>query len=68
MADQQTYTLAEAAATLGLPEDGLFGILPDAGIDLTARGSQTLTDEDMRRLGQLMATRAQRHPKDIHDV
>ena len=38
-----SYTLAEAAAALGLREEVLTPMLPGIGVDLTSRSPQTLT-------------------------
>ena len=45
-----TYTLAEAAAALGLREEILTPMLPGLGVDLTARSPQTLTQAEFDSL------------------
>ena len=45
-----SYTLAEAAAKLGIREDTLTATLPDAGIDLSGRSPQTLTEAEYEQL------------------
>ena len=52
------YTLAEAAAQLGLREEALTPMLPGLGVDLTARTTLTQAEFDMlaaeqRRIGIL---------------
>jgi hypothetical protein len=44
------YTLAEAAAKLGVREDTLTATLPDIGVDLSTRSPQTLTEEELEKL------------------
>ena len=46
----ETYTLAEAAAKLGVREDTLTATLPEIGVDLSARSPQTLTDDEVETL------------------
>ncbi len=45
----RSYTLAEAAAKLGVREDTLTATLPDIGVDLSARSPQTLTEEEVEK-------------------
>jgi len=46
----ETYTLAEAAAKLGVREDTLTATLPEIGVDLPARSPQSLTEEEVEKL------------------
>ena len=50
---EQTYTLPEAAGHLGLREDDLAALLPDAGLDLSGRDPQALTQAELHRLSRL---------------
>ncbi len=45
-----SYTLAEAAAALGLREEVLTPMLPGIGVDLTSRSPLILTDAEFRQL------------------
>ncbi len=48
----QSYTLEEAAANLGVREDTLTAMLPGIGVDLAARSPQTLTSEEFSKLSE----------------
>jgi hypothetical protein len=50
---EQTYTFGEAAAQLGIREDDLGALLPDAGLDAPGRDPQHLTASEIQRLARL---------------
>ncbi len=52
---EQTYTFGEAAAQLGIREDDLGALLPDIGLDISSRDPQTLTADEVQRLGRLFS-------------
>lgn len=45
-----SYTLAEAAAALGLQEEVLTPMLPGIGVDLTSRSPLTLTAAEFQQI------------------
>ncbi len=63
MADQQRYTMEQAAAQIGFRADDLVATLPDAGIDLAAPGHEgsTLSEAEVARLTRLVARIKQFH-------
>lgn len=63
MANEQRYTLEQAAAQLGMRADDLPSLLPDVGIDLAAPGHDggTLSEEEVARLTRLFARIKQFH-------
>lgn len=63
MADQQRYTLEQAAAQIGMRADDMASILPDAGIDIASLGHEggTLSAEEVARLTRLVARIKQFH-------
>ncbi len=63
MADEQRYTLEQAAAKIGFRKDDLVATLPDAGIDLASPGHEggTLSEAEVARLTRLIAWIKQFH-------
>lgn len=63
MANEQRYTVAEAADKLGFRADDLLTLLPDVGIDLNALGHEgsTLSEAEITRLTRLVGFIKQLH-------
>ena len=63
MADEQHYTVEEAAAKIGFRADDLLTLLPDVGIDLNApaHGGNTLSEAEITRLTRLVGFIKQLH-------
>ena len=63
MADQQKYTIEEAATKIGFRADDLLTLLPDVGIDLNAPGHEgnTLSEAEVTRLTRLVGFIKQVH-------
>ena len=63
MANEQRYTVDEAATKIGFRADDLLTLLPDVGIDLSAPGHEgdTLSEAEVTRLTRLVGFIKQLH-------